>query len=255
MAVNIPQTISDVLAAIQNVRNQPVGGPPKQPGAQELAEILRPIPGGAKSGSIAEGIFKTWGASAIKKLEVSAGQDQVGFDGQAVSAPPAVLVTNNDGNPVANAVAHFRVAGGGGSITSGEVQTDAGGIAKLGGWTLGAKGRNRLTVTAGPAQLEFRAVAVTSVTPASATDQIGTSGTNVAAPPAVRVSDHAGQPVQGVRVVFAVTAGGGTLKATSVNTGADGLASCGTWKLGAAGQNGVSATVGPFTLDFRATAT
>jgi adhesin/invasin len=255
MALNVSQTISDVLAAIQKVRGQPVGAPPSRPGAEELAALLRAVPGEVKPGGIAEGIFNTWGAGAIKALAINAGQDQTGFADEPVAVQPAVAVTNNSGKPLENVVVHFRVAGGGGSITSGEVKTDKNGVATVGGWTLGAKGDNALAATAGPAQVLFRAVAVTSLAATSPTEQIGTAGKNVATPPAVKASDHAGRPVQGVRVVFAVTAGGGSVSTASVQTGADGLASCGGWKLGAAGPNSVSATAGLKTVEFKATAT
>src|SRR5690606_5864135 len=67
----------------------------------------------------------------------------------------------------------------------------------------------------------------------------------VAAAPAVRVTSSGGQPVSGVAVAFAVTAGGGTLGATAATTDAQGIASAASWTLGTtAGANAVRATVG-----------
>ena len=59
----------------------------------------------------------------------------------------------------------------------------------------------------------------------------------------VKVTDRRGRPVEGQMVAFAVDAGGGSLDPTSMQTGADGLAST-SWTLGgAAGQQRVTATV------------
>src|SRR5688500_16934432 len=87
------------------------------------------------------------------------------------------------------------------------------------------------------------------------TPQTTTVGTAVAAAPSVRVTSSAGQPVSGVAVAFAVTAGGGTLGATSATRNADGVASAGSWTLGTtAGANAVRATVGSLTpVTFEAT--
>lgn len=87
--------------------------------------------------------------------------------------------------------------------------------------------------------------------------QTATVGTAVAAAPAVRVTSSAGQPMSGVAVAFAVTAGGGTLGATAATTNAQGIASAGSWTLGTtAGANAVRATVGSLTpVTFEATGT
>lgn len=81
--------------------------------------------------------------------------------------------------------------------------------------------------------------------------QSGTAGSAVALPPSVKVTDHAGNPPTPVLVTFTVTAGGGSLSASSlvasleVATGADGIATAPVWILGTVGTNTVQATVGP----------
>lgn len=73
--------------------------------------------------------------------------------------------------------------------------------------------------------------------------------------PMVVVKDAAGNPVSGVTVTFAVTAGGGSLSATSRTTNAQGRAGTG-WTLGAAGAQQVTATAGSLTpVTFDATGT
>jgi hypothetical protein len=68
--------------------------------------------------------------------------------------------------------------------------------------------------------------------------------TAVGAPPSVLVRDGSGTPVAGMTVTFAVTSGGGTvLPATPVLTDASGIATVGSWTLGATpGANTLSAT-------------
>ena len=55
--------------------------------------------------------------------------------------------------------------------------------------------------------------------------QEGPAGTSLTEPLVVEVRDENDDPLEGARVVFAVTAGDGTLSATGVTTGADGRAS------------------------------
>jgi hypothetical protein len=92
-----------------------------------------------------------------------------------------------------------------------------------------------LTVVAGPAS---------TIAAASDVSQTGSAGTAVAEPPSVIVKDKFGDPVGGVPVTFAVTAGSGTIApTTAVTTGTDGKATLTSWTLGlGAGANTVTAT-------------
>ena len=59
--------------------------------------------------------------------------------GTAVGSPPSVKVTDANSAPVPNVSVTFAVASGGGSLTGpATVQTNASGIATVGGWVLGA---------------------------------------------------------------------------------------------------------------------
>jgi hypothetical protein len=63
-------------------------------------------------------------------------------------------------------------------------------------------------------------------------------------PPAVRVVDAGGQPLAGVTVNFAVTAGGGSVTGAVKVTGTDGIARVDKWTLGPSpGTNTLAATV------------
>jgi hypothetical protein len=64
-----------------------------------------------------------------------------------VAAPPAVLVRDAGGNPVAGAAVHFEVVAGGGAVTGAAPTTDDTGVARVGSWTLGAGPGQELRAT------------------------------------------------------------------------------------------------------------
>ena len=76
----------------------------------------------------------------------------------------------------------------------------------------------------------------------------GIAGTPATPPPQVRVTDAAGNNVQGATVVFTVTSGAGTTlpaSPASVNTDVSGLATLTSWVLGPiAGANTIDASIG-----------
>ena len=58
-------------------------------------------------------------------------------------------------------------------------------------------------------------------------------GTSVGTPPSVLVRDAKNHAVAGVAVRFTITAGGGSIASEQATTGSDGVASVGSWTLGA----------------------
>lgn len=86
------------------------------------------------------------------------------------------------------------------------------------------------------------------------TSLVGTVGTEASPAPTVRVKDRNGNPMQGVQVIFTVTAGGGTPQTVSKRTDADGAASV-AWTLGwTRGANSLAASAGHGSVVFTATA-
>ncbi|HTS87071.1 MAG TPA: leishmanolysin-related zinc metalloendopeptidase [Gemmatimonadales bacterium] len=84
----------------------------------------------------------------------------------------------------------------------------------------------------------------TQILPASITVQSGATSQPVTALPSVKVTDKTGLPVSGVTVTFAVTAGNGSLSGATPVTNSTGVATVGSWTLGAsAGTNTLTATV------------
>jgi surface protein len=100
-----------------------------------------------------------------------------------------------------------------------------------------------VTITVEAAPTEPGVPAVVAVVAGDA--QTATVGSAVAIPPSVLVRDANAQPLPGVSVSFAVTAGGGSITpATPMTTDENGIAALGTWTLGTlAGANHVRATI------------
>ena len=171
-------------------------------------------------------------------LEKLSGDSQTAIVRSAVAVPPSVRVLQNR-EPARGVHVRFGVASGGGGVSGGDVETDSLGIATVFSWILGARaGANTLVAVAladSGAPVLFTATG-TAGPPAklgpAAGSVTGTVGVAVTVPPTVRVADAYDNPLQGVPVTFAVTAGGGTATGTSVTSDSLGLAAVGGWTLG-----------------------
>jgi len=207
-------------------------------------------------------------AGAATQIAVNAGNGQSGTVNTTVATAPSVLVRDQFNNPVAGVSVTFTVTGGGGSTTPASpasISTNASGIAALTSWRLGtAAGANTMTATS--AGLTGSPVAFTATGTAGIATQIGkaagdaqsaTAGATLAVDPAVLVGDAFNNPVAGVTVTFAVASGGGSITGATAVSLANGLATLGSWTLGAApGANSLTATAPGLTgspLTFTAT--
>lgn len=202
-------------------------------------------------------------AGAASQMTIAAGNNQRAQTTRPVTIPPSVIVRDALGNAVAGAVVTFTVASGGGSVVGGRQVTDATGTAEVGGWFLGdTPGTNTLTAsTPNVASVTFTAVGdpgrAVSMVANSSVSQSAAAGATVAQPPSVVVRDLAGNPVSGVAVTFAVTAGGGAVAGSPVTTNASGVATVTSWTLGSTtGSNTVVASAtGLPSVTFTASAT
>ena len=97
----------------------------------------------------------------------------------------------------------------------------------------------------------------TTITANSSTTLTAVAGAAVGEAPSVLVRDQRGAPMSGVAVGFAITGGGGSVAQGSAATNAAGIATAGSWTLGAAaGSNTLVASTGTLTaVTFTATAT
>jgi hypothetical protein len=190
--------------------------------------------------------------------------NQTAVVGKTVFLAPAVKVTNIDGGGVGGVTVTFAVASGAGTLGATSVTTADDGTASVGSWQLGTvAGANSITATAAGltgSPLTFTATGTPDV-PAKMTlvtgnAQTATVSTAVAVKPTVLVADQFDNPVVGTVVAFAVTGGGGAVTGASATTNAAGMATVGSWTLGASpGANSLSATaVGVATpINFSAT--
>lgn len=71
-----------------------------------------------------------------------------------------------------------------------------------------------------------------AITIVAGDDQEAEAGTEVPVHPVARVTNAAGEPLEGINVIFAVVAGGGSVPEPRTATDADGEATVGSWTLG-----------------------
>jgi len=166
-------------------------------------------------------------------LGISVGNNQTAEVATAVPIAPAVLVRDQNGDPMSGIDVTFTVQTGGGTITGGTATSGSNGVATVGSWTLGtAAGSNTLrgsitgltpvTVTATGAAGTATALALT--TPPSAAVP---SGGMFPQQPVAQLHDIYGndRAQAGVPVTVSITSGGGTLNGTlTENTDATGAA-------------------------------
>ena len=195
-------------------------------------------PGGAGTGVLTITGNVTFGSGAV--LEIGLGgttpgtdQDQLVVSGTAALAGSVPVTFTGGYVPPVGAVfnvVQYAAATGALSLTLPTLATD------LWQTTQAATYLRIETISAGPPPA---AVA------ASAGDaQTAPAGTAVAVAPAVLVTDGVGAPVPGVVVTFAVASGGGSVAGAAATTGSNGIATAGSWTLGAAaGTNTLTATV------------
>ncbi len=204
--------------------------------------------------------------AAAAALTIVAGNNQTATVGRTLPIDPAVRITDAFGNPIVGQEVVFEVISGGGSAVVRRPLTDASGTATVGAWTLGeTPGTNTLRATATGLTLAGNPVTFTATATAGApsalaivagNNQTATAFSTVAVNPSVVVRDSRGNPVQGVTVTFAPSAGGAVTGGSAI-TNAAGVATVGSWRLSAvAGAQTLTASLaGVADVIFQATAT
>lgn len=191
----------------------------------------------------------TANAAAASQIAAVSGSGQTGQVATALTSAIVVRVADQFNNPVQGTSVTFA-AGGGGSVNPLSAQTGANGQAQT-TWTLGQTAGNQTatatsgTLTGSPVTFNATATAGTaaSVAKSAGDGQSATAGTAVAMPPAVVVKDGFNNVKAGAIVTFAVASGGGSVTKPIDTTDASGIALVGSWILGAAGANTLTATV------------
>ncbi|MEZ0229956.1 MAG: Ig-like domain-containing protein [Planctomycetota bacterium] len=199
-------------------------GPSTTAGAADLVIV------GKKQTLTQKGAFTYGTPQPPTTIALVSGNNQTGPAGTALPTPFVVVVKDAAGSGVTGFNVVFAVTAGGGTLSATTVATNAQGQASTTLRLGAAPGANTVTASGtGLTAVTFGATgtagAAASVALASGNNQSGTAGQALAAPFVVTVRDANQNAVSGVSVTFAVTAGAGTLSATSVATNAQGQAS------------------------------
>ncbi|NBW65955.1 hypothetical protein EBR44_09370, partial [bacterium] len=171
-----------------------------------------------------------------------------------LTTPPQVLVRDRLGRPVVGTTVTFSILSGGGTLIGSIVKTDSTGLASTSGYILPSTAA-AVTIGAVVDGLPMLTLVVNSVvtnSPATVAMAFGNqqrqfAGTALPGSIGVIVRDAGGNPLSGITVSFAVTAGAGSLPATA-QTDANGIAKV-TYTLGGAQSttNTATATVSGLT--------
>jgi adhesin/invasin len=210
----------------------------------------------ASAGALSPAVFTASGVPAApSRLVKLLGDGQTGVVNAALPVAPTVRLTDRYGNAIAGDTIDFFIFTDGGFVATPTVETDAGGTATSGLWTLANfVAQNRLHATlrgiagvppaqftaAGTPDVPFRLLLVSSDT------QTAIAGQQVNLPPAVEVADTFFNPVPGVFVKFALTGSllGGSVTPDSAATDSAGVARVSIWTLDPiAGLNTLDASV------------
>ena len=203
------------------------------------------------------------GSGGATQLSITTQPSATAQSGAALAQQPVLQLRDAANSPVSQAgvVVTAAIASGGGTLGGTlTATTNASGVATFtnlsitgpaGDRTLGFSAPSLTGATSGTISITAGAAAIISAN--SATSQSAPVSTAVSAPPSVKVTDTGTNPIAGVAVTFAVTAGGGTVVPAgpaTVTTNASGIATATSWTLGpGAGTNNntVTATVSGLT--------
>ncbi len=146
-------------------------------------------------------LFNATGISIPKTVQAASALSQNGFTGNAAPQPPAVVVRDQSGNPIAGVSVSFTASAAGGSISPATKVTGSDGVARATTWTLGPTvGTNTVaarvnglatSVVFTAAVLQASVTAGISISPPAPTAaQPGTDPTFTAAVPPPRLTEE-----------------------------------------------------------------
>ena len=203
--------------------------------------------------------FTATASALISQLQLDSGNNQTGAINSALDEPLSVRVVDQDNNGVRGQLITFRTVEGSGrfSPSNGRRTTDTDGYASI---SFTPRSSGTIEVEASSGDLDPVTFTITTGDPpdaivmVSGNNQSGRPGATLANPFVVEVVDENDDPVAGISVTFAVTAGGGSVSQASATTNNSGRAQT-TLTLGDdPGDNTVAARVSGLTaVTFKAT--
>ena len=163
---------------------------------------------------------------------IASGDNQSDLTGEALANPFVVEVRDQYDAPMEGVTVTFTINAGSGSLSDTSVKTDANGLAQS-TLTLGSdpgtntveasvEGLSQMVVFNAEASLPLPMPTDLSIV--SGDNQSDLTGEALANPFVAEVRDQYDAPMEGITVTFVVSAGGGTLSATTATTNADGQA-------------------------------
>jgi uncharacterized protein (TIGR03437 family) len=190
-------------------------------------------------------------AAASRFLVQQLGNLQFGTPGSTLANPLVVRAQSETGLPISGVSVTFTVTFGGGSVSAAGGVTDSSGLAST-QLRLGPNaGPNVVTASAsGFSSVSFLAGGGSSINsalplmlPNGGDNQTGSAGTVLPEPLTLTFVDQSRQPIPGVQIKWAVTAGGGSITAASPVSDSSGKVSA-TWTLGpTVGTQNATATI------------
>jgi hypothetical protein len=201
------------------------------------------------SGVVTPATFTETGtAGTAATIAVSSGNSLSATAGSAIASPLIAIVKDSNSNPVSGVTVAWAVTAGGGSDSSCTTTTNSSGLVQCTFTTGTTAGTNTVTATASgvatPATFTETGTAgtATNISVNFGNNQNGTAGSPLAGSLIAIVKDSNANPVSGVTVTWAVTAGGGSDSSCTTTTNSSGLVQC-TFTTGTtAGTNTVTAT-------------
>jgi len=211
-------------------------------GIWTLGEAVGPQRVEAVVDGLAPAVFTAVATGIPASVRVVAGDGQAGVAGERVPVSPVVRVSDAQGRPLAGIAVAFIARSG--AVLGAQAVTSQGGEASPEAWRLGpVAGAQELLAAVPGGGVEgnpatVRALAkpgpAARLTIVAGDGQEVEAGSAALAPPKVRVGDRHGNGVPGVRVTFAVAAGGGSVVGGRQVTDSLGHAEVGEWTVGAA---------------------
>jgi adhesin/invasin len=204
--------------------------------------------------SLPEDVATFTTTAVAAKLVLVTQPGPIAGSGSPFDPQPVLQLQDASGSPLARSgvTVTAQISSGEGSLRGTTIQTsDASGVVTFtdlaivgppGARTLIFAASGYASAASTPVSLGVGAPAAVSA--AAGDGQRAPAGTKVPVAPAVTVRDAGGSPVPGVGVTFAVASGGGSVEGAAATTGADGVATVGSWTLGGnLGANSLTATV------------
>lgn len=203
------------------------------------------------------------GVSLTRAITVSSGNSQTTTVATQPTNPLVARVVDGNGNLVVNESVSWAVTSGDGTVTAASL-TNSSGLASATPLAGSTAGDITVTATASDGNsvaftLTGTAGTATAISARTVVDQSALTSGTVATPPSCFVSDTYGNAKSGTVVTYAVTGGGGSGTTLTPTSGSDGIATVGSWTMGAvAGANTMTATAAGLTgspVTFRASGT